>query len=143
MNKFLLTVWTCLLFMFTFNSDFKGLLLERRIRFNFTTEPNFSHLFDFYTLSDLSNLVILQKIGHFFFFFILAFFLLRVFKRVNIVIRLGIAVAILTEWVQAFSMREARLQDVLIDVAGVLTFIVIYLVMKARLTTPYGHVKKW
>nr|WP_281350707.1 VanZ family protein [Metabacillus lacus] len=123
-------IWTCLLFIFTFNSDFKGLLVDRKVRFQFEIIPNLSHVFYFYSLNTIGSFTVLQKIGHFFFFFVLAYLLFRVYSNLKPTFVIGMGYAFLTEFVQAFFKREARVQDVMVDVMGVLAFIILYVVIK-------------
>lgn len=114
------------LILFTCTENIQLLLKKQEIQFNFNPDPRFSDLLhnDLAYLNDITYL--LQKIGHFAFFFFLAVLVYWGFKKWFYVVVISATSALFTEIAQLFFSRSGRLLDVSYDLAGVLLFVLLY-----------------
>lgn len=116
-----------MLYVFTCTENFKSVITDQEIHFKINHHPIFSHFFN----NDLRHFqdptYLLQKVGHFIWFFFLAMLMLWALKRLDYVIGISVGLAFLTEVAQLFFSRSGRLLDVFYDVTGLMVFIVLYL----------------
>lgn len=71
-----------------------------------------------------------QKLGHVLSFFLLAFIGYWAWKSLGLVMMVSLAAALSTEVAQLYFSRSGRLLDVGFDLAGMLLFIVLFLIYR-------------
>lgn len=116
MRVFLTLICLVALFIGTCSEGVKPILTDFQIHFKLNQQPTWSDLWQLYTFK--SKTFIIQKIGHFSGFFILSL-LMTNFGRNRKGVIWAIGYGVLTELVQPFFNRDARILDMLINAAGV------------------------
>ncbi|WP_433745049.1 VanZ family protein [Falsibacillus pallidus] len=119
-----------LIFIFTCTQSFTDLMYKGIIGFRFNSDPNFMEMLQF-RLTDLMNEhYIIQKIGHFSSFGILAGFIYSWLKKYRLALLVAISYAVSTEILQLFFFRDGRIVDMFIDTAGVVTALLLIIIKK-------------
>ncbi|WP_397376225.1 VanZ family protein [Paenibacillus sp. sptzw28] len=108
-----------MIFVCTCTVSFTLLLRNHFIYFVFTPHPNWRELLIFHFSDFRDNIYLIQKIGHFSGFFILALILSN-FGRYKPGIYVSISYGIFTEILQLFFLRDGRIADMFIDSFGIL-----------------------
>lgn len=117
MRIVLIVLWCFALFIGTCNESVSLIFTDFRIHFNLNSHPMWS---DLWRIADFhSNAYIIQKIGHFFGFFILSV-LMTNYGRYKKGLIWAISYGVITELVQPFFNRDARILDMVINTAGTL-----------------------
>ena len=118
------------LIVFTCTESLSLLLTDYEISFRFNPHPNGSSFFhnDLMNVSDPTYLS--QKLGHVLSFFLLAFIGYWAWKSLGLVMMVSLAAALSTEVAQLYFSRSGRLLDVGFDLAGMLLFIVLFLIYR-------------
>lgn len=112
-------LWAICILLATNNYNFKSLLLEQKIEFNFILFPDLSDFFITYDIYLDSKIYVFQKIGHAISFGILFILLDKSLVHRKKALLLSGIFAFSTEVLQLFFERDGRLSDVIIDMAGV------------------------
>lgn len=122
-------IWGIVLFVFTcaFNSKFWE--TGQIPTFHWIPNPDFHALLKTNLTLSISNII--QKVGHFSGFAVLAFLLYRCNNSVWKSFILSVTYAILTELLQLYFGRDGRIYDIVIDTAGV--FVALSLVWITKL----------
>ncbi len=107
-------------------NSFYNLLLYQNIEFTWISHPQLKDLFLFEPESFQDPTYVFQKAGHVFCFFLLAFSLSLLIKRVSFILLISVSYGVLTEIAQLYFSRSGRLFDVLYDLSGSLAFVMIY-----------------
>lgn len=118
-----LVLWGGAILLFTCVSDFTGFLLTHSFQFQWVEQPQFAQLL--LLPKSIEHSYLIQKIGHYIAFFILAF--VSPFQPRKTMF-LGILFALLTEFLQLYFGRSGRLLDVGYDAAGL--FLGVLIMMK-------------
>jgi VanZ family protein len=118
-----LVIITVLLFTQSLNH-----LLAGNITLSFTTNPDLSSFFHMYSLFNGDINFVLQKAGHFGAFFLLAFLCVSSLKRVRPAFVFCSLFGILTEVFQPFFYRDGRFLDIVINLCGILSYLLFYFV---------------
>ncbi|AIU83554.1 putative integral inner membrane protein [Bacillus velezensis UCMB5036] len=122
MNKCLAAGWLVFVFVSALTESFHDMVVSQTVSFRFTPHPDVSGFFVF----DMAELAIpeaaIQKLGHAFSFFVLAYLFFRERRRMKRAVLYALAAAFLTEIVQLFFGRNGCLRDVLIDSLGIAAF---------------------
>lgn len=132
MNKCLLAAWLVFVFISALTESFHDMVVSQTVAFRFTLHPDAAGFFSF----DLAELAIpeaaIQKLGHAFSFFVLAYLFFRQRRCVKRAVLGALAFAFLTEIVQLYFGRNGCLRDVLIDSIGIAAFYFLYAAAKRR-----------
>ncbi|WP_054957474.1 VanZ family protein [Paenibacillus dakarensis] len=128
MRKLIITLWCVALFIGTCTESVPLLFTDFHIHLNLNSQPTWSDLWRVGAFD--SNAYIIQKIGHFFGFFILSL-LMTNFGQNKKGLIWAIGYGVLTEILQPIFHRDARILDMLIDTAGALIAYYICLIFKA------------
>ncbi|MFI2857098.1 VanZ family protein [Paenibacillus sp. JSM ZJ436] len=114
----IILIFICLagLFIGTCSEGVQPILTDFQIHFMLSPEPTWSDFWKVYTFH--SKIFIIHKIGHFSGFFILSL-LMTDFGRDRKGLLWAIGYGVLTELIQPFFDRDARVLDMLINTAGV------------------------
>ncbi|KXZ20628.1 hypothetical protein AXI59_14470 [Bacillus nakamurai] len=132
MNKCLLAGWLIFLLISTLTESFHDMAVSQTVAFRFTPHPDAAGFFSV----DLAELAIpeaaVQKLGHAFSFFVLAYLFFRQRRHVKRAVLGALAFAFLTEIVQLYFGRNGALRDVLIDSIGIAAFYFLYAAAKRR-----------
>lgn len=126
---YLSALWMVVIFIGTCTRDVYAFLGSGEVNFNFTLNPDTANLFSFYSITDASEF---ELVGHFLMFFILIMLLLGVFRNLFMSIALALTYGVVIELIQPFFGRGADLYDLLADVAGVFTLVVMYWIYSKR-----------
>lgn len=123
MRTFLLLIFLLFLFLFTCTENLHLLLTNYSLNFRFNPSPNAWTFFnnDLIYVSDPSY--ISQKLGHTFYFFLLAGLIFHAWKSIRLVFLISLAAALSSEVAQLYFSRSGRLLDVGYDLAGMLLFV--------------------
>lgn len=113
------------LILVTCTESLSLLLTDYEISFQFNPSPDARSFFhnDLINVSDPTYII--QKSGHFLFFFFLAYLVYWAWKSLGLVIMVSLAAALSTEVAQLYFSRSGRLLDVGYDLAGTLLFFVL------------------
>lgn len=120
-------VWMVIIFLLTCTTPVFAVLYGD-INFTFNTDPNWS---GFWTVPSEGGISGIEFGAHFLMFFALTAFLKSAVNRVASAFWIACLYGILIEIVQPFFGRGTELIDVLANVAGIVTFIVLYKLEKA------------
>lgn len=124
LKVFVVFIYIGMLIIFTCTESLFLLITEQKLHFHFNRHPNLADFFmnDLGSLNDITYVI--QKLGHFIFFFFLAMLLYWALRRWILVILISFGLAFLTEVAQLYFSRSGRLLDVLYDMAGLMVFVV-------------------
>jgi hypothetical protein len=112
-------LWAVILFICTCTANFQALITDHFIRFFFTGHPHWEDLLKINDINLHDKFYVIQKIGHFSGFFLLAL-ILTVLGRRRSGIYLSIGYAVSTEILQLYFYRDGRIVDMFIDTFGIL-----------------------
>ncbi|MCQ6558844.1 VanZ family protein [Paenibacillus mendelii] len=116
--------WGIILFICTCTVDFQELIDHLSIRFVLDRNPDWNGLFMINDMDLQDPTYVIQKIGHFFGFFVLSLIVTNRGQWKNgIYVSMGYAA--LTELLQLFFHRDGRIVDIFIDSAGILLAVAI------------------
>jgi len=115
---FLAGVWASFLFVCTCTSSFRSFIFDSVIRFDLARDPAWREFF-LAGNYDGDPMFLLQKIGHFSGFFVLALILTAGIRNPR-GLYFALFYAALTEVLQLIYKRDGRLTDIFIDAAGIL-----------------------
>ncbi|WIV19998.1 VanZ family protein [Paenibacillus polygoni] len=127
MRRLFIIAWCFLLFIGTCTESVASALTNFHIQLNFNNDPSWSELWQI--PRSYSRTYIIQKLGHFFGFFILSM-LMTNFGRYKRGLIYAIGYGVLTELIQPFFFRDARVSDMMIDSAGI--FLAYYICLKSQ-----------
>lgn len=113
----LFVLWMIVIFIGTCTANVDALLYHGEIQFNFTSRPDWSHIYLMYPVNEVSRF---EFSGHFLMFFVFAWLLIGLGVKKGGVFLIGLMYAILTEFAQLFFGRGADLYDVLADLIGII-----------------------
>lgn len=127
MRIFIVIIWCFLLFIGTCTESVASVLTDFHIHLRFNSDPSWGDLGKI--PRNYSKTYIIQKLGHFFGFFILSILMTNKGRyKKGLIYAMGYGV--LTELIQPFFFRDARVLDMVIDAAGVLLAYFICLALK-------------
>ncbi len=129
--RFLMVIFfAAIIFVFTCTASFTQFIHDGTILFRFTMNPNWSELL-LYNLSHFQNpSYVIQKLGHMTCFFIFTGILMNYFHNLKKATFLAFSYAVFTEIAQLFFTRDGRLLDVGYDSIGIVTFVLLYTLIK-------------
>lgn len=115
MRKVLVSIWVLLIFIGTCSTGVKDIFLQGQIRFRLNVQPSWTEIWMLY--HNVDSIFIVQKIGHFTVYFILALLVVKTPHRVRGLL-ITILYAVLTELLQPFFHRDPRILDMLVNSMG-------------------------
>ncbi|MFC7395554.1 VanZ family protein [Scopulibacillus cellulosilyticus] len=125
MRLLVVIAWALVLFILTCTENLDKLLLDHIVQFHFVTHPNFAELL-IVNGDDFTNAhYLIQKIGHFTGFSILALLLFELLGNRTKVFVISALYAVLTELLQLYFSRDGRLLDMGIDTLGIAMFLIV------------------
>lgn len=125
MLKFLIVIgWAMFLFVCTCTADVKDLLYNQVVFFHWVGHPHFTDLLIVHDVDLTSAFYLIQKIGHFTGFAILALLLFDLTKSRKKAFCLALCYATFTEVIQLYFGRDGRLLDIGIDSLGMILVLV-------------------
>ncbi|WP_052302377.1 VanZ family protein [Bacillus sp. SG-1] len=126
MRLLVVFLYLSLLFVMACTASLTDLIEHQQIRFSVDAKPDFYSFFEFRSFNYTHPLYITQKSGHAISFFMLAVLLMALYNSLKAVIYVTWSFAFLTEIAQLFFSRTGCLVDVLIDLFGVMLFLIVY-----------------
>lgn len=123
MRIFLVLMFLFYLFLFTCTENLHLILTDYRFNFRFNPSPNAWTFFNNDLIYLSESTYISQKLGHSFYFFLLAALVFHAWKSIRLVILITLAAALSSEVAQLYFSRSGRLLDVGYDLAGMLLFV--------------------
>ncbi|TYS17798.1 hypothetical protein FZC78_08055 [Rossellomorea vietnamensis] len=116
----LLTLMTC-------TASVTALIHNLEIKFIMTEDPDFLSFFE-YRFNYTERYYIVQKFGHFVSFFLLAAMLMVFFTSFRCTMAVSLTAAFFTEFAQLFFSRTGCLVDMIYDLMGAGTFLILHLI---------------
>ncbi|WP_409252182.1 VanZ family protein [Bacillus sp. SCS-153A] len=119
-------LYLSLLFVLACTASLTDLIEHGQVKFAVDTKPDFYSFFEFRSFDYSHPLYIGQKSGHAISFFMLAALLMTFYNSLKAVFYVTWSFAFFTEIIQLFFSRTGCLVDVIIDISGVLLFLIVY-----------------
>ena len=130
LKSFLVGIYLFCLFVFTCTESLSLLLSDYEVTFRFNPFPDGLSFFHNDLINASDPTYISQKLGHFLFFLLLAYLVYWAWKSVGLVVMVSVAAALSTEVAQLYFSRSGRLLDVGFDLAGMLLFLVLFILYR-------------
>ncbi len=126
MRAFIVGFYLIGLFVFTCTYSLTQLLSDWVLTFHFNPYPDVSSFFHNDLVYAKDPTYVMQKVGHFIYFFLLAVLVFWAWKRLGLVLLISFAAALSTEVAQLYFSRSGRFLDVGYDLAGMMLFFSLY-----------------
>ena len=119
MRSLVIFVWCVAILIFTCTASFHDLIHFGVLSFHWDNQPMFSEFLSPFP-SDISQNLLIQKLGHIVAFLILTLLVVMKLRSIPLILIMTASFAALTEFLQLYFSRGGRLFDIGIDLIGIL-----------------------
>jgi VanZ family protein len=135
MRLFAVVIWIAVLFVLTCTSSLDQLFDHQTVSFHVTVNPNYNELLLLSDARFTEPYWLFVKFGHFMCFALLQILLFHLTGSIKRSCSIAIFIALFTEILQLYFMRDGRAVDLLIDSLGILLAAGIYRTMVSNVNT--------